>query len=58
METLYKREGVLYWNECTACLGLTKTIDWIREHVSLIDACIQRHGSHMPLPRELSGAAS
>jgi UDP-glucose 4-epimerase len=38
--------------------GLTRTIDWMREHMGLIDACIQRHASHMPLPRERSGAAS
>jgi nucleoside-diphosphate-sugar epimerase len=38
--------------------GLAQTVDWMRENLALIDACIQRHASHMPLPRELSGAAS
>src|SRR6266487_1379476 len=32
--------------------GLTRTIDWMREHLSLIDACVQRHAAHMSLPRE------
>jgi nucleoside-diphosphate-sugar epimerase len=27
--------------------GLTRTIDWMREHLSLIDACVQRHAHHM-----------
>jgi nucleoside-diphosphate-sugar epimerase len=34
--------------------GLTRTIDWMREHLSLIDACVQRHAEHMTLPRELA----
>jgi UDP-glucose 4-epimerase len=34
--------------------GLATTIDWMREHLSLIDACVQRHGEHMTLPRELA----
>jgi nucleoside-diphosphate-sugar epimerase len=34
--------------------GLTRTIDWMREHLSLIDACIHRHARHMSLPLELS----
>ena len=34
--------------------GLARTIDWMREHLSLIDACIHRHARHMPLPLELS----
>jgi UDP-glucose 4-epimerase len=33
--------------------GLGNTIDWMREHLSLIDKCIQRHAHHMSLPREL-----
>ncbi len=34
--------------------GLAQTVDWMRENLPLIDACIQRHASHMPLPRELA----
>jgi len=34
--------------------GLTRTIDWMREHLSLIDACVQRHAQHMALPLELA----
>jgi nucleoside-diphosphate-sugar epimerase len=34
--------------------GLTSTIDWMRQHLSLIDACVYRHAQHMSLPRELS----
>jgi UDP-glucose 4-epimerase len=32
--------------------GLAQTIDWMREHVGLIDACIHRHAQHMSLPLE------
>jgi UDP-glucose 4-epimerase len=38
--------------------GLAGTIDWMREHIGLIDACIQRHSRHMSLPRELAAPAS
>ena len=38
--------------------GLPRTIDWMREHVGLMDACIQRHAPHMSLPRELAAPAS
>ncbi len=34
--------------------GLIRTIDWMRENLGLIDGCIQRHASHMSLPRELA----
>jgi nucleoside-diphosphate-sugar epimerase len=34
--------------------GLTRTIDWMREHLSVIDACVQRHARHMSLPVELA----
>jgi len=34
--------------------GLARTIDWMREHLPLIDACVQRHARHMSLPRELA----
>jgi nucleoside-diphosphate-sugar epimerase len=34
--------------------GLTMTIDWMREHLGLIDACVERHAEHMTLPRELA----
>jgi UDP-glucose 4-epimerase len=27
--------------------GLTSTIAWMREHMNLIDACVQRHAQHM-----------
>jgi UDP-glucose 4-epimerase len=27
--------------------GLARTIDWMREHLSLIDACVERHAPHM-----------
>jgi nucleoside-diphosphate-sugar epimerase len=27
--------------------GLTRTIDWMREHLSLVDACVERHAQHM-----------
>jgi nucleoside-diphosphate-sugar epimerase len=33
--------------------GLARTIDWMREHLSLIDACVHRHARHLSLPREL-----
>jgi UDP-glucose 4-epimerase len=29
--------------------GLARTIDWMREHLSLIDACVDRHAQHMSL---------
>lgn len=35
--------------------GLARTIDWMREHMSLIDTCVQRHAQNMSLPRELAG---
>ncbi len=38
--------------------GLARTIDWMREHLSLIDACVQRHAGHMSLPRELAAPVS
>jgi len=38
--------------------GLATTIDWMREHLGLIDACVQRHAEHMPLPRELTAPLS
>jgi nucleoside-diphosphate-sugar epimerase len=34
--------------------GLALTIAWMREHLDLIDACVQRHAEHMTLPRELA----
>jgi nucleoside-diphosphate-sugar epimerase len=27
--------------------GLSRTIDWMREHLDLIDACVERHARHM-----------
>lgn len=27
--------------------GLTKTVDWTRSHMKLIDACIQKHSAHL-----------
>jgi UDP-glucose 4-epimerase len=38
--------------------GLTRTIDWMREHLSLIDACVHRHARHTSLPRELAAPRS
>ncbi|HEX6491508.1 MAG TPA: NAD-dependent epimerase/dehydratase family protein [Gaiellaceae bacterium] len=38
--------------------GLTMTIDWMREHLSLIDACVHRHAQHMSLPLELAAPTS
>ena len=38
--------------------GLATTIDWMREHLGLIDACVQRHAKHMSLPRELAAPLS
>jgi nucleoside-diphosphate-sugar epimerase len=29
--------------------GLARTIDWMREHLSLIDACVHRHAQHTSL---------
>ena len=37
--------------------GLTRTVDWTRENLSLIDACVQRHAQHMSLPLELAAPA-
>ncbi len=34
--------------------GLAQTVDWMREHLDLIDACVQRHADQMPLPRQLA----
>jgi nucleoside-diphosphate-sugar epimerase len=30
--------------------GLERTIDWMRENLATIDACIARHAEHMPAP--------
>jgi hypothetical protein len=30
--------------------GLRRTIDWTRENLSLIDACIEKHSEHLPVP--------
>jgi UDP-glucose 4-epimerase len=38
--------------------GLTRTIEWMREHLSLIDACVRRHAQHMSLPVELAAQNS
>jgi nucleoside-diphosphate-sugar epimerase len=38
--------------------GLNRTVDWTRENLSLIDACVQRHARHMSLPRELTATRS
>jgi UDP-glucose 4-epimerase len=38
--------------------GLTRTIEWMREHLGLIDACVQRHAERMALPRELAAPLS
>jgi nucleoside-diphosphate-sugar epimerase len=38
--------------------GLIRTIDWMREHLSLIDACVHRHARHTSLPRELAAPRS
>jgi UDP-glucose 4-epimerase len=37
--------------------GLARTMDWMREHLGLIDACVQRHAEHMSLPLELAAPA-
>jgi UDP-glucose 4-epimerase len=37
--------------------GLSRTVDWTRENLSLIDACVQRHAQHMALPLELAAPA-
>jgi UDP-glucose 4-epimerase len=29
--------------------GLARTMDWMRQHLSLIDACVRRHAQHMSL---------
>ena len=33
--------------------ALRLMVDWTRENLALIDACVQRHASRMPLPPEL-----
>jgi nucleoside-diphosphate-sugar epimerase len=30
--------------------GLRRTIDWTRENLSLIDASIEKHSEHLPVP--------
>ena len=34
-----------------------RTVDWTRENLSLIDACVHRHAQHMSLPLELAAPA-
>jgi UDP-glucose 4-epimerase len=38
--------------------GLARTIDWMREHLPLIDACVQRHARHMSLAGALAAPLS
>jgi UDP-glucose 4-epimerase len=52
------RETLGFQAEVSLEDGLTRTIEWMREHMPLIDACVQRHARHMSLPLEHSGTAS
>jgi nucleoside-diphosphate-sugar epimerase len=34
--------------------GLTRTVDWMRDNLELIDRCVRRHADRMPLPPKLA----